>query len=190
MERRVLDRMTGLFALTAVCTAAGSVLAALYPDWHLWQGLLYRQGMGLLPDGRLLTGVLMIPLVYLAVLFLLGLSAWGEAGVLLLLLRGTVLGGVLTLLYRTGGAAGVLTAVLFVVPYACAAALVQSYATLTAGQSTRCVRRRLAGEGEPPVLRAYALRFAVCAGLLAVLGLVQCAWLHLAYPAFLDVMTQ
>ena len=189
MERRVPDRVTGLFALMAVCTAAGSVLAALYPGWAVWQMPLCRQGMGIVPDGRLLCECMIYPLVYLGISALLGLSAWGEAGGLLLALRGMMLGGVLTGLYRTGGAAGVMTAVLFVVPYACAAGLVQAAGVCRAGENAGCMRRMLTGRDGSADLRRYLVFFGICAGSLTVLGLMQCVWLHLAYPAFLGAMT-
>ncbi|MDE5768237.1 MAG: hypothetical protein K2H82_02510, partial [Oscillospiraceae bacterium] len=124
---------TSQLILSVVMIAAGvvlgSVLRALHPTWGIWEHPLFLQGIGLAvsPEHGKLMYYVFTPVCCLAVFAALGLSAVGIAGVpFLLILRGSAVGAVLELLYTTYGIRGIVTALLFIMPYVCVATLLMA----------------------------------------------------------------
>ena len=154
-------------------TAAGSILAALYPEWTIWQDPLFRQGFGIetIPFHSLLG----FSCIAIGAAALAGLSVCGIPGVLLAIFcKAAALGAVLVLYYSEGGFAGLLTSLLLAAKEACAGAR----------WLTKAVLRAAAGEYP---LKRYAVTFwglsMIQFGLTAAqYGALRC------YPAFLSFM--
>lgn len=175
-------------------TAVGSVLWVLFPDTELWQTPLLRQGIGTEMAAFEMPAILWelcgVPLVWLIFMAVLGTSLCGRpAACMLLLLRGAAIGAVLCGIYHTQGAAGILTACLFVIPFAltgiCLFLLAAREASRFSAALCACV---LHDSAEKPVIRPYLLRFLVLAGGLLLSGTVQNLWLQYGYPLYLDLM--
>lgn len=178
------------FVLTILTgTALGSVLEVLYPGWALWQNAVFRQGMGLM--GTSFWELMGCAFLGLAILAAFGLSVIGALGAYAVLLcRGMALGAVLAELYVRDGFAGLLTGVLFVMPYAFGAVLVLLLAARETCRCAGCMAACLAGNEEAERFSGglYVLRFVVLAALLLLLTGAQSALLRFAYPAFLHFM--
>lgn len=177
------------FVLTVLAgTAAGSVLEVLYPGWQLWQNAVFRQGIGI--AGGSFGGLAGCAFLGLAVLAVLGLSMLGAAGAYAVLLcRGMAVGAVLAELYANGFA-GMLTAVLFVMPYAFGTVLVLLLAARETCRSAGWIVACLADKDTEQFSgKLYMMRYLVMAVLLLLLTAAQYALLRFAYPAFLHFMT-
>ena len=186
MEKRRNDLMLAAMA-SIMGTAAGSILAALYPEWTIWQDPLFRQGFGIetIPFHSLLG----FSCIAIGAAALAGLSVCGIPGVLLAIFcKATALGAVLVLYYREGGFAGLLTSLLFVLPFGFGSLLVLLLAAKEACAGARWLTRAVlrAAAGEYP-LKRYAVTFwglsMIQFGLTAAqYGALRC------YPVFLSFM--
>ncbi len=177
-----------LFWMVAVGTLTGSVLATLYPEYTVWQNPVFRQGIGLNTMSFLhLTGCACLAIGILAAL---GLSMLGAAGAYAVVFcRGAAFGAVLTEVYRTQDIAGILTSLLFVVPFALMSILVLLPAARETCRGAGWLMRSVLGTEEDAFpLAGYALRFWILALLQFVLTASQYLLLHFGYPAFLHLM--
>ena len=186
MEKRRTDLM--LAAVTAVMgTAAGSILAMLYPTLPLWQHPAFRQGFGIEPMSFLrLLGFSCLALCAAAAA---GLSVLGVIGSLsAVFAKAAALGAVLAGYYKAGGFAGLLTSLLFVLPFGFCSLLLLLFAVREACSGTRWLTRAVlhTAAGEYP-LKRYAVCFWVLA--LIQLGLTAAQYgLLCCYPTFLSFM--
>ncbi len=180
--------------LTAAGVIMGSVLYAAYPAASLWQNPLFRQGMGTDPAAhtllRMLAELCAVPLFWLFCTAVCGVSLAGKPLAYgLLLLRGTALGALLCGVYSQQGAAGFLTAVLFIMPFALCSLLLFVVGIKEALRLSASLLRMLAGNREETLsVRSYVVRFLVLAGVTVIAGLLQGIWLRQVYPMFLDFM--
>ncbi|MCR4644123.1 MAG: hypothetical protein K5695_01760 [Oscillospiraceae bacterium] len=170
-------------------TAAGSILAALYPALPLWRSVVFRQGMGL--ESLHFLHLFGLACLALAVTAASGLSVLGMVGAFgAVFCKGMALGAVLTGLYRDGGAGGLLTSLLFVMPFALGSIVVLLFAAREACTGARwltgAVLHRTAGEYP---LKRYAAAFWLLAAIQLALTAAQYGVLRL-YPAFLSCMLQ
>ena len=171
----------------------GSVLRALHPAWGIWEHPLFLQGIGLAvsPEHGKLIYYVLTPVCCLAVQAILGLSAVGIAGVpVLLILRGSAVGAVLELLYTTDGIRGIVTALLFIMPYVCVATLLMALGAREAfGFSLQITGLVCEKAQEQKIsVKLYSIRFVVLFALLAGSGILQCLWIGYVYPVFFNVL--
>ena len=186
MEKHRTDRIIPV--ITAVIgTAAGSILAMLYPTLSIWQSPVFRQGYGIEPTSFL--SLLGFSCLALCVAAAAGLSVCGSCGVSFAVFsKAAALGAVLAEYYKTDGFAGFLTSLLFVLPFGFGCMLILVYAASEAICGARWLTRAVlhAIEGEYP-LRRYALHFWVLA--LIQTGLTAAQYCVLScYPAYLSFM--
>ncbi len=176
-------------------TIGGSILSVLHSAWTIWDHCLFQQGMGLaavsLPIGSMLLRCVLIPLLWLLFFAALGLSAAGApAAMVLLVLRGAALGSELCKTYVSQGMAGILTAMVFVMPYAFLSTLLFVVAARevlrNSWQIAGCVFR--CSENCQLSLKLCGIRYLVLAAALLVLGLLQCCLLRYGYPVLESVM--
>ncbi|MBP0972491.1 MAG: hypothetical protein J5851_01135 [Oscillospiraceae bacterium] len=170
-------------------TVTGSILAMLYPAWPLWQNIAFRQGMGL--ESLRFLHLFGLASLALAVTAVSGLSVPGMAGAFgAVFCKGMALGAVLAGLYRNGGPGGLLTAMLFVMPFALGSIVLLLFAAREACACacwlTGAVLKRAAGEFP---LKRYAIAFWMLAAIQLALTAAQYGVLRL-YPAFLSCMIQ
>ncbi len=175
----------------------GSVLCALFPGWGIWQSGIFRQGMGTLyylsSFEALFLQLMGLSGIWLAFLAFSGTSLLGiPAAAGILLMRGMALGAVLQEVYRMQGAVGFLTSLIFVVPYALGVTLIFSLGARETVRTSRWIWELARGRfpEEEASLKMFGLRYLAAAGLLAVMNLLQSAWLMWGYPVFLGKMTQ
>ncbi len=182
-----------LFILAGVII--GSIGCVTLPECALWENSLFRQGIGTdpaaYPFGFLLLRAVGIPLLWMLLALLIGMSLVGVPfSYALLLFRGMALGTVLAQLYLIQGVTGCLTALLFVMPYALAGIFL--YATgmrESLRLSSGMFRFLCLDRGEKPELRLYLIRYAVLLLFLCIIGLLQCLLLRYGYPEYLKIMT-
>jgi hypothetical protein len=186
-----------LGGIVIIGVISGSVLAVLHPDWSLWENIVFRQGMGTyaasLPFWKMLTYNTCAALLWMMILAALGISMYGmPASSVVLLFRGMAIGALLSMLYVQQGIAGILTAVLFVVPYAISGTLLLLIAARESMRlSWTIIRNVCIGKQKSEVSgKLYCIRFIVLALLLFVFNLLQCVWLHTGFPLFLSFMTK
>lgn len=187
------SQMLVLFLAVFAGVMLGSILRAFYPTWTIWENTTFLQGMGLdiiSPHGKIFHYIL-TPFFWLAVLGALGLSAVGLAGApCVLFLRGTALGAILEVLYVSDGIKGVLTALLFIMPYAFSATIIM---TLGARETFR-FSMQIAGlvcektQENMISVQLYAVRFLVLFILLTGLGALQCLWFQYGYPVLIHLL--
>ncbi len=177
-----------LFWIIAAGTLTGSVLAALHPEYAVWQNPVFRQGIGLNTMSFLhLTGCACLAIGVLAAL---GLSILGAVGAYAVVFcRGAALGAVLAEVYRTQDIAGILVSLLFVVPFAFMSILVLLPAARETCRGAGWLMRSVLGtEDDTFPLAGYTLRFWILALLQFVLTALQYLLLHFGYPAFLHLL--
>ena len=181
-----------LFLLTiSILTGAllGGVLEVLHPDWQIWQNEVFRQGMGLSGKGfhEMLIQYTYDSMIWLVILAILGLSVFGvPTAVLTLMLRGSAIGAILAELYRNNGFAGVMTVLLFIMPYVLTSTGIMMLSARETVRSTHVLIACISGkETEKIPLGIYCLRWLVLTIAMFLLTLLQCAWLSYGYPAFL-----
>lgn len=193
---RLCRQRTSQLVLAVVMTTAGvvlgSMLRALHPAWGIWEhpGLLQGIGLASAPECGLFVYYAVTPVCCLAVLAVLGLSAVGIAGVpLFLIFRGMAVGAVLELLYATDGLRGIVTALLFVMPYMCMTTLFLMLGAREAfGLSLQITGLVCEKPQEQDIsVKLYMIRFLVLFALLVGTGLVQCVWIGSVYPGFLKL---
>ncbi len=172
-----LPVMMTLFFIVAAGILPGSLLAA-NPEGTLLLHPLLRQGMGLPSGGFLmqLGQTAGIALLWLLLYAMCGVSLAGvplSAG--MLLLRGMALGAVLTDVYLQRGVGGMLTAAVYVMPYAMVSTWLLLLGVREAMRLSVHLCRLLTGcdMGEQHSLRGYALRYGLLAVLLCAAGLLQ-----------------
>ena len=183
-----------LFLLTiSILTGAllGGVLEVLHPDWHIWQNEIFRQGMGLSGKNfrEMLIQYTYDSMIWLVILAILGLSVFGvPTAILTLMLRGSAIGAILAELYRNNGFAGVMTVLLFIMPYALTGTGIMMLSARETIRSTYVLIACISGkETEKIPLGIYCLRWVVLTISMFILTLVQCAWLSYGYPIFLKM---
>lgn len=171
----------------------GSVLFARYAENAIWQSCLLRQGLGaeVAVFPAMLGTICAVPLFWLLCTAVCGTSlAAAPLAYGLLCLRGMALGAVLCGVYIQQAAAGVLTALLFIMPYALCSTILFAAGAREALRFSTVMMQILRNQGETMIsVRMYAIRFLVLAVLLAAAGLLQCLWLKYGYAGFLDLMT-
>lgn len=169
----------------------GSILRAFYPAWEVWENTAFLQGIGTVsPKHGIVFYYVLTPLCCLAIFAVLGLSAVGLAGApCFLVLRGAAIGAVLEILYASSGSQGIFTALLFVMPYACATTLVMTFGAREAfGFSMQIAGLVCEKTQENKIsVQLYIVRFVVLFLLLAGLGILQCLWSGYVYPLFLNL---
>lgn len=180
-----------ILAASAIAGAAvGSILAMLYPELTIWSSRVFCQGIGLedMPFWKL-SGLSCLSLGMLAAL---GLSAFGTfSAPVIVFSKAAALSVVLARLYRSTGAAGMLTAVLFLVPFGLGSLLIVMLAGRESMQGGTWILRVLVGRGEDTFpLRRYAVWFWLLTALQLGLTAAQYGLIHTAYPAFLRLMTE
>lgn len=181
-----------LYALGASVFAgavAGSFLAMLYPELPLWDSRVFRQGIGLedMPFW-MLTGFSCLSLCIMAAL---GLSALGAfCPPIVIFCKSAALSAVLAQLYRSSCTAGLLTAVLFIMPFGLGSLLITMLAGREAMQSGWWILRAVIGSSSDAFpLRRYAVWSWAMAALQLGLTAAQYGLIHAGYPAFLRLMT-
>lgn len=196
VERKPQNAVFLLFVVVLAGTIAGSILSAFFPALPLWQNTLFRQGIGTaaaaFDPAYLLWDVCGVSLLWLAACGISGLSLAGiPFAMSILLVRGMALGAILSTLYRQQSVGGLLTAVVFVMPYV----LLSTFALVLGVRealrfSLGLCRLTLEGAQENRIsIRLYAIRYAVLAVMLLAAGLLQCLLLRCGYPLFLNSMT-
>ncbi|MBR3631162.1 MAG: hypothetical protein IKN55_11930 [Oscillospiraceae bacterium] len=186
MEKQRTDLK--LAAVTALLgTAVGSVLTVLYPGLKIWDFPAFRQGFGIEPMSFVcLLGFSCLSICAAAVS---GLSACGIPGVhLAVFSKSAALGAVLAGYYHADGFAGLLTSLLFVLPFGLCSLLVLLHAAQEACCGARWLTKAVlhAPAGDFP-LKHYAICFWILA--LIQLGLTALQYgLLCCYPAFLSFM--
>lgn len=182
------NRKIRLFLPILAGCVLGSVLFACSPLEEFWQNCIFRQGMGtgVTDFQELLTELCAVPLLWLLCMAVSGTSWIGMPLVYgLLVCRGMALGTVLCRVYMLQGIAGLLTAVLFVMPYALCSLLIY----LTGAEKALQCTTALHSHGEMTAyLRRYALHILLLAALLEIVGVLQCFWMVHGYPVYLSFM--
>ncbi len=185
------SRKIFLLLTVSVLTGAllGGVLEVLHPDWHIWENRIFRQGMGLsgLEFRQMLIQYTLDSMLWLVILAILGLSVFGvPTAVLTLLLRGSAIGAILAELYHDNGFAGVMTVLLFIMPYVLVSTGIMLLSARETVRSTYVLIACISGkETEKIPLGLYCLRWLVLTVSMFIATLIQCAWLSYGYPAFL-----
>ena len=185
------SRKIFLLLTVSVLTGAllGGVLEVLHPDWHIWENRIFRQGMGLsgLEFRQMLIQYTLASMLWLVILAILGLSVFGvPTAVLTLLLRGSAIGAILAELYHDNGFAGVMTVLLFIMPYVLVSTGIMLLSARETVRSTYVLIACISGkETEKIPLGLYCLRWLVLTVSMFIATLIQCAWLSYGYPAFL-----
>jgi len=128
-------------------------------------------------------------LLWVGMLAILGLSVFGiPSAIFILLLRGMAIGAISAELYHNNGFAGMVTVVLFVMPYALTGTGVLMLSARETVRSTYVLISCISGkETEKIPLGLYCLRWLVLIISMFILTVVQCAWLSYGYPAFLHL---
>ena len=126
-------------------------------------------------------------MLWLAILAILGLSVFGvPAAVLTLMLRGSAIGAILSELYHNNGFAGIMTVLLFIMPYVLVGTGIMLLSARETIRSTYVLIACISGkETEKIPLGLYCLRWLVLTVSMFIATLIQCAWLSYGYPAFL-----
>ena len=185
------SRKIFLLLTVSILTGAllGGVLEVLHPDWHIWENRIFRQGMGLsgLEFRQMLIQYTLDSMLWLAILAILGLSVFGvPAAVLTLMLRGSAIGAILAELYHNNGFAGIMTVLLFIMPYVLVGTGIMLLSARETIRSTYVLIACISGkETEKIPLGLYCLRWLVLTVSMFIATLIQCAWLSYGYPAFL-----
>lgn len=181
---------SGVF-LTAVTAGemAGGCLRMLLPRLDIWESRLFLHGIGICGGdaGAVRCHILLFSLLWMTAFFVLGMMVAARVtSLLLLFLHGMALGSELAILYSGQVWTGLLTAILFVMPYALGQTGIWLVSAREAWRSPSlkysCTGRGEAGETS---LRIYLLRFAVLAIGMAVLSGVQGLVMGSVYPAVL-----
>ncbi len=186
--------MRWLYAVVMAGVVLGSVLYALKPNLGVWTWALFRQGFGTTVAAAEFSGMLLELWVF-PLLWMLGAAVCGTSLIgtpltaIMLAFRAAALGVVLGELYYLQGAWGILTALLFVIPYAFFALFLSVLATREAMRFSASVCHIvLQGREEVLSVRMYLIRFAVIAVLLSLLALLQLILLRYCYPVFFKFM--
>ena len=160
-----------LFMILLLGTVAGSVLNALYPEWHIWNNATFRQGIGILTEQRFYC--IAAPIFWLAVTAALGLSATGLPVVpLILFLRGAALGAVLEQFYTENFS---FTGLLLMMPYACLTSFLMILGVREALRFSMQITGLLCEtmQDDAVSVRLYIIRFIVLFIFMLILGLLQ-----------------
>lgn len=160
-----------LFMILLLGTVAGSVLNALYPEWHIWDNATFQQGIGILTGQRFYC--IAAPIFWLAVTAALGLSATGLPVVpLVLFLRGAALGAVLEQFYTENFS---FTGLLLMMPYACLTSFLMILGVREALRFSMQITGLLCEtmQDDAVSVRLYIIRFIVLFIFMLILGLLQ-----------------
>ncbi len=175
-------------------TLLGSVLYVLYPSHMIWQESLFRQGIGTAPAAfdftEMFLAICIVSVVWTFLMAVLGTSLVGVPFIIcLLVLRAAAIGAVLSELYCLQGSAGLLTAVLFVMPYAVFSMFVYVLGIRESIRfSVSLLQLVRQGRGDSLSVRLYLIRFLMILMLMLAAGLLQCVWLKYGYTGFLEWM--
>lgn len=176
-----------LTALTAG-EVAGSVLYVLHPSAGIWENALLAHGLGVLGGDfpAVTAGILLYSLLWLILFAAAGcLRLSALFAQLLVFLHGLTLGEKLAFLYRGQVLTGLVTAVLFVMPFALAQTVLFLLAARECMRTLRRQKRLSSGRAGVTERRTYVLRFAVLAVGMLLLALMQGFWMGNVYPACL-----
>ncbi len=177
-------------------TLFGSVLYVLYPSHMIWHEPLFRQGIGTAPAAfdftEMFLAICVVSVFWTVLTAVLGTSlAAIPLTFCLLVMRAAAIGAVLSELYCMQGTTGLLTAVLFVMPYAVFSMFVY---VLGIRESIRFSLSLLQlvkqGRGDSLSVRLYLMRFLMILILTLAGGLLQCVWLKYGYTGFLELMAK
>lgn len=181
-----------LAALTAGETA-GSILYVLFPAAAVWNNAFLAHGLGILGGGcrDVCSGIALHALLWIGLFAAAGITVMSVSlAQLLVFLHGIMLGAKLAFLYRGQVVTGLVTALLFVMPFAVMQTALLLLAAREAMRSEHRLRRRFgrqsAGETR---MRTYTARFAVLAVGMLLLALMQGMWMGMVYPAVLRALT-
>lgn len=174
-----------LLLLLGAGVAVGSCVTAAFPEWKIWNKWEFLQaiGTGFCSDsyGSTLLNLMSGTMLWFAVILLLGVSLVGYPTVYgVLLLRGIALGSVLVTLYQQQGAAGILTACVFVVPFALAVTFLYAAEICSAAACSAWLQRLAGGEWaeKPCTLKTAGIRLFLFAAGILLLCIVQAAMMQ------------
>lgn len=195
-EEKTKKTVPLLLVAVMVGTLLGSALYSLYPCHEIWQGSLFRQGMGTTPAAfefpDMLLAICGVSVVWTLLAAVLGMSLAGPPlTICLLVFRASALGVVLAELYVLQGLGGFLTALLFVMPYALFTMFVFGLGIRESLKFSLSLLRLVRQNREEPLsVRLYAVRFLILLILMIAAGLLQCVWLKYGYSEFLKMMVK
>ncbi len=180
-----------MLSAVLVGTAVGSFARVLYPEWHIWDSCLIRQGMAeyAATFGTQLLSCCAGLLFWTGILTAAGLSVLGTpAAFAVMLFRGCAIGAALAELYWRAGWRGVPEGILFVLPFAVTGTGVLLLAARECIRSAGQLWTGITGkDGESFSVLLYGIRFGVLLLGVLILALVQSGWMLYGYPLWQEV---